>query len=44
MFRLYHSNDLDVLKELMLAEMRNNPPGLFNHTSQLVELLLSLII
>ena len=27
MFRLYHSNDLDVLKGIMLALMREQPPS-----------------
>lgn len=37
MFRLYHSNDLEVLKELLLREIRQNPPGVFDHEQILVQ-------
>ena len=37
MFRLYHSNDLDVLKELLLHEIRKNPAGLFEQEALLVQ-------
>ena len=37
MFRLYHSNDLDVLKELLLNEVRQNPPGVFGTEQILVQ-------
>ena len=37
MFRLYHSNDLEVLKELLLNEIRQNPPGVFESEQILVQ-------
>lgn len=37
MFRLYHSNDLEVLKELLLNEIRQNPPGVFDSEQILVQ-------
>ena len=37
MFRLYHSNDLDVLKELLVHEIRQNPAGLFEQETLLVQ-------
>ena len=37
MFRLYHSNDLDVLKGLLLNEIRQNPPGVFDAEQILVQ-------
>ncbi|MDF1762111.1 MAG: exodeoxyribonuclease V subunit gamma [Oleibacter sp.] len=37
MFRLYHSNDLEVLKGLLLNEIRQNPPGVFDQEQILVQ-------
>ena len=37
MFRLYHSNDLEILKELLLNEIRQNPPGVFEAEQILVQ-------
>lgn len=37
MFRLYHSNDLEILKELLLNEIRQNPPGVFDAEQILVQ-------
>lgn len=35
--KLYHSNDLEVLKEILLAHMRQNPPSLFEREALLVQ-------
>lgn len=35
--KLYHSNDLEILKELLLSQMRQNPPSPFDEEAILVQ-------